>query len=83
MVVALILLLVVVASVLFHLTSPWWFSPLASNWGYMDTTIIITFWITGVVFVAIGLMFGALGLQKWVALRSGGSADDGDDDDAG
>ncbi len=53
MVVALILLLVVVASVLFHLTSPWWFSPLASNWGYMDTTIIITFWITGVVFVAI------------------------------
>ncbi len=53
MVVALILLLVVVASVLFHLTSPWWFSPLASNWGYMDTTIIITFWITGVVFVAV------------------------------
>jgi len=53
MVVALILLLVVVASVLFHLTSPWWFSPLASNWGYMDSTIIITFWITGVVFVAV------------------------------
>jgi len=53
MVVALVLLLVVVASVLFHLTSPWWFSPLASNWGYVDTTIIITFWITGVVFVAI------------------------------
>ena len=53
MVVALILLLVVVGSVLFHLTSPWWFSPLASNWGYVDTTIIITFWITGVVYVAI------------------------------
>ncbi len=53
MVVALILVLLVVGSVLFHLYSPWWFSPLASNWGYMDATIIITFWITGVVYVAI------------------------------
>ncbi len=53
MLVAVLLLLVVVASVLFHLTSPWWFSPLASNWGYVDTTIIITFWITGVVYVAV------------------------------
>ena len=53
MVVALVLVLLVVASVLFHLYSPWWFSPLASNWGYMDTTINITFWITGVVYIAI------------------------------
>jgi len=53
MVVAVILFLVLVASVLFHLLSPWWFSPLASNWGYMDSTIIITFWITGVVYIAI------------------------------
>jgi cytochrome c oxidase subunit 2 len=51
--VALILVLVVVVSVLFHLLSPWWFSPLASNWGYVDTTINITFWITGVVYIAI------------------------------
>lgn len=58
MVVALVLVLLVVASVLFHLYSPWWFSPLASNWGYMDTTINITFWITGVVYVAI-LLFVA------------------------
>ena len=53
MVVALVLVLLVVASVLFHLYSPWWFSPLASNWGYMDTTINITFWITGVVYIAV------------------------------
>jgi cytochrome c oxidase subunit 2 len=33
--------------------SPWWWTPIASNWGYIDDTIIITFWITGVVFVAI------------------------------
>ncbi|WP_458757113.1 cytochrome c oxidase subunit II [Afipia sp. TerB] len=53
MAVALILLLVAVASVLFHLMSPWWWTPIASNWHYIDNTIIITFWITGAVFVAI------------------------------
>jgi cytochrome c oxidase subunit 2 len=35
--------------------SPWWWTPIASNWGYIDDTIIITFWITGVVFVLICL----------------------------
>ncbi|MBI4183877.1 MAG: cytochrome c oxidase subunit II [Proteobacteria bacterium] len=53
MVVALILVLVAVGSVAFHLLSPWWWTPIASNWSYIDHTIIITFWITGVVFVAI------------------------------
>ncbi len=53
MAVPLVLLLVAVASVLFHFLSPWWWTPIASNWHYIDNTIIITFWITGVVFVAI------------------------------
>jgi cytochrome c oxidase subunit 2 len=53
MVVALLLLLVVVGTVVFHFMSPWWWTPIASNWGYIDNTIIITFWVTGVVFVAI------------------------------
>src|SRR5215468_8926598 len=53
MAVALILLLVAVASVLFHLLSPWWWTPLASNWGYIDDTITLTFWITGAVFSAV------------------------------
>jgi cytochrome c oxidase subunit II len=52
---ALILVLVAIGSVLFHLLSPWWFTPIASNWRYIDDTIIITFWITGVVFTAIVL----------------------------
>ena len=52
---ALILVLVAVGSVLFHLLSPWWWTPIASNWHYIDDTIIITFWITGVVFVAVVL----------------------------
>ena len=38
-----------------HLLSPWWWTPIASNWGYIDTTLIITFWITGIVFAAIVL----------------------------
>src|SRR5258708_18301078 len=53
MAVALILLLVAVASVLFHIFSPWWWTPLASNWRYIDNTITLTFWITGAVLFAV------------------------------
>jgi cytochrome c oxidase subunit II len=53
MAVALILLLVAAGSVLFHILSPWWWTPIASNWGYIDDTINLTFWITGFVFTAI------------------------------
>jgi cytochrome c oxidase subunit 2 len=53
MVVALIMVLVVVGSVAFHLVSPWWWTPIASNWHYIDNTITITFWITGFVFAAV------------------------------
>ena len=55
MVVALLLVVVVVGTVVFHFLSPWWWTPIASNWGYVDDTILITFWITGFVFVAVGL----------------------------
>ena len=55
MAVALILVLIAVGSVVFHLVSPWWWTPIASNWHYIDDTILITFWITGAVFVAIVL----------------------------
>jgi len=53
MVTAIILVLVALGSVLFHILSPWWWTPLASNWGYIDYTINLTFWITGVAFTAI------------------------------
>src|SRR6478735_4881707 len=53
--VAVVLALVVVGSVAFHLLSPWWWTPIASNWHYIDNTIIITFWITGTVFAAVVL----------------------------
>src|SRR5919106_2557527 len=55
MAVALILVLVAVGSVVFHFLSPWWWTPIASNWGYIDDTILVSFWITGLVFTAIVL----------------------------
>ena len=50
---ALVLVAVALGSVLFHVLSPWWFTPIASNWAYIDGTIIITFWITGIAFAAV------------------------------
>ncbi|MCG7360800.1 cytochrome c oxidase subunit II [Roseomonas sp. ACRSG] len=47
------LLAVALFSVLFHLFSPWWWAPIASNWHYIDSAINLTFWITGLVFVAV------------------------------
>ncbi|MDQ3563811.1 MAG: c-type cytochrome [Pseudomonadota bacterium] len=55
MAVAIVLVLMVVVSVLFHFLSPWYFTPIASNWGMIDDTVTITFWVTGFVFVAINL----------------------------
>ena len=63
MVIAWVLVAIVVASVVFHLVSPWWVQPLASNWGHVDTTLAITVIITGVFFVAINLFVA------WVVWR--------------
>lgn len=55
MVLAIVLVLLVVGSVLFHYLSPWYFTPVASNWGMIDDTVTLTFWVTGLVFVSINL----------------------------
>ena len=55
MAIAVILILIVVGSVLFHLLSPWQLTPAASNWGSIDTTLLITLIITGIFFVAVTL----------------------------
>ena len=55
MFVAIIIVMIIVASVAFHFWSPWWWTPVASNWGGMDDTIILTFWVTGAVFIAVCL----------------------------
>jgi len=55
MAIAIVLILLVLGSVLFHFLSPWYFTPIASNWSTIDDTISITFWVTGFVFVAVNL----------------------------
>ncbi len=47
------LIVLTVGSVLFHFISPWYLTPLASNWSTIDFTLDLTFWVTGVVFVAV------------------------------
>lgn len=58
MIVALVLVILTVGSVVFHFVSPWSATEIASNWGMIDTTISITFLITGVVYVIV-LLFTA------------------------
>lgn len=55
MVMAVMLVVLIAASVLFHILSPWYFTPIASNWSAIDDTIAITFWVTGAVFVIVNL----------------------------
>ena len=56
------ILLLIVITVLFHFFSPWWFTPIAADWGSIDLMVDITFWITGVVFIVIN------GFLVWVIL---------------
>src|SRR6202795_2520901 len=55
MVLACAVILLVIGTVLFHFLSPWWFTPIASNWTTMDDTVNLTFWVTGAVFIAVNL----------------------------
>ena len=55
MIVAIVLALVILGSIAFHFWTPWWWTEVASNWGNIDDTIILTFWVTGAVFVAVCL----------------------------
>ncbi len=55
MLIAIALIVLVVATVLFHFLTPWWFTPIASNWTTVDSTVDVTFWVTGIVFVAVNL----------------------------
>lgn len=63
-IVAIVLFVVAVGSVIFHLMTPWWSTEIASNWSEIDLTITITFWITGVVYVAV-ILFMAWCVYKY------------------
>ena len=62
--IAIALILIVIGSVVFHFLSPWVMTPLASNWGSIDDTMLITLIITGIVFIAINF-FIALAVIKF------------------
>ncbi len=55
MILVVMIVLLVVGSLAFHFLSPWYLTPLASNWDMIDLTLDITFWVCGIVFVAINL----------------------------
>ena len=55
MALAVVIFLLVIGSVIFHFASPWWFTDIAADWGSIDLTINITFWVTGIVFVLLNL----------------------------
>lgn len=55
MIMAVVLIVIVAAALLFHLISPWWTTPLASNWGQMDDMLTVTLVITGIFFVGINV----------------------------
>jgi cytochrome c oxidase subunit 2 len=53
MFVAYAIILLVVGTLIFHFWSPWYFTEIAADWGAIDTTVDITFLITGLVFIAV------------------------------
>src|SRR5258706_6717026 len=63
MTLAVVLVLIVVVSAAFHFLSPWWATPVASNWGGIDHTLTLTIAITGAVFIAINLFIA------WAVVR--------------
>jgi len=64
MYIALVMVLVVVGSILFHILSPWRATPIASNWGFIDDTMGLTFLVTGAGFVAV-ILFMAYCLYRF------------------
>ncbi|WP_339460760.1 cytochrome c oxidase subunit II [Pseudomonas sp. EA_105y_Pfl2_R69] len=61
---AIVLILLVVVSVLFHVLSPWQATEAASNWGSIDAALFITLLITGAFFVAVCL-FMAIAIIRY------------------
>ena len=55
MVVAIGIALLVLGSILFHVLSPWWMTPIASNWGSIDNALIVTLYICAIAFIALNL----------------------------
>src|SRR5689334_17800285 len=55
MALAISLILIVLGAIIFHWLSPWWLTPIASNWQAMDDALMITLVICAVLFILIHL----------------------------
>ncbi len=64
MAIAIAIAALVLISIAFQLLSPWWLTPLASNWGSIDTALQVTLWVCGIFFVALN-MFLAFSLFRY------------------
>ncbi len=53
---AITLVAMIVGAVVLTASKIWWFTPLASNWGSLDTLIVITTIICGIVYIVINLI---------------------------
>ena len=60
MALALALILIVVGAVIFHWLSPWWLTPIASNWKAMDDAFMITLVICAALFIILHLFVAYL-----------------------
>ena len=63
MLIAFGIFLLIVITLLFHFFSPWWFTEIAADWGSIDTTVNITFAVTGIVFIILNAFL------VWVIVR--------------
>ncbi|WP_336971063.1 cytochrome c oxidase subunit II [Sphingobium aromaticiconvertens] len=61
--IAVAIALLVIGSVAFHIFSPWWQTPIASNWASIDSALDITLLICAAAFVALNLFLA------WVLVR--------------
>ncbi|GAA5188416.1 c-type cytochrome [Ferrimonas gelatinilytica] len=64
MAIAIILVLILVISIIFHFSGPWVLPELASNWKDIDLTIGITLALTGIVFIAV-ILFTAYAVYRF------------------
>lgn len=55
MAIAIVIAVLVLFSIAFQLLTPWWLTPLASNWTSIDNALHITLWVCGVAFVVLNL----------------------------
>ena len=64
MALAIVFIIIIIASVLFHLLSPWRATDAVSNWGSIDDTLFLTLLVTGAFFIVITL-FMVLALVRY------------------